>query len=507
MTSYKSDNQRIVKNTIFLYIRTVLVLLIALFTARVLLKTLGVSDFGIYNVVGSVVILFSFLNTAMTQATQRFITFEIGKSFKSRLCDVFSMSINTQFIIMLLILILTETVGLWFLNYKLNIPGDRLFAANIAYQLSIASFCVNIIRVPFEAAVIAQERMSFFAYVSLFDSILKLLIVYFLQYISSDNLIFYTLLLLCVSIIIALMEVIYVYRYFDGFNYIKIWDKDLFKQLFTFTGWSLCGSATDVFTQKGFMFILNIYYGVIANASMGIGNQVSGALRTFINSFQTSFRPQIVKSFASNEHERFHNLILRISKFSYVLVLLPAIVLVLNMQFLLTIWLGEVPEYAADFCILLTICAVFDAVSGSFYCAILSSESIKKYQLSISVVFTLDLVMSFGMIKMGVSPHYILYSRLLTRGLLNFFVGIYFSNKMFSFPVLKYIKSVIVPITIGTIIIVIGALPIHNSTDKWIRLLASTCYVASFGSFVVYKLVFDEHERLFVKNILKKYIR
>lgn len=506
MNSYNTENQRILKNTIYLYVRTIVVLLVSLITARVLLNTLGVYDYGIYNVVGSVVILFVFLNNAMSQASQRFITFELGKSEQQRISDVFSMCINSQVVLMLIILFLTETLGLWLLNYKLNIPADRQFAANVVYQVSIGTFCINVIRVPFESTIVAHEHMSYFAYMSLFDSFFKLVIVYIVKYSAGDKLIEYSILLFVVTALIALAEITYVYIKFKRFRYHVFWDKDLFKNLVSFTGWSLCGGASDVVTQKGLIFLLNIYYGVLTNAAIGIANQVSGALRTFINSFQTSFRPQVIKSYANNDINRFNDLAMETSKFSYVLVLLPIVVLLVNMKLLLSVWLGNVPEYATEFCSIFVLCAAFDAISGPFYCAVLASDSIKKYQISISVVFIIDLFVTFALIKFGISPKYFLYSRLATRGVMNFLIGIYFSNRMFNFPIVQYCRKVILPSVLGTLVIAVGAIIILYMSCGWNRLIISIVYSAIVGISVIYFIILDSRERAFVNSLINKIV-
>ena len=506
MNLYNKENQRILKNTIYLYMRTIVVLLVSLITARVLLNTIGVYDYGIYNVVGSVVILFVFLNNAMSQASQRFITFELGKSEQQRIRDVFSMCINSQVVLMIIILFLTETIGLWLLNNKLNIPSDRQFAANIVYQVSIVTFCVNVIRVPFESTIIAYEHMSYFAYVSLFDSILKLIIVYIIKYSAGDKLIGYSILLFVVTSLIAVVEVIYVNIKFKKFRYRVFWDRDLFKNLMSFTGWSLCGSASDVLTQKGLIFLLNIFFGVITNAAIGIANQVSGALRTFINSFQTSFRPQIIKSYANGDINRLNDLTMETSKFSYVLVLLPIIVLLVNMKLLLSVWLGNVPEYATEFCSIFVLCAAFDAISGPFYCAVLASDSIKKYQISISVVFLGDLFIIFALIKFGISPKYFLYSRLATRGVMNYLIGIYFSNRMFNFPIVQYCRKVILPSVFGTLVIAVGAIIILYMSCGWNRLFISILYSAIVGVSVIYFIILNSRERAFVNTLMNKIV-
>ncbi|HHX70459.1 MAG TPA: lipopolysaccharide biosynthesis protein, partial [Gallicola sp.] len=303
--SYAEDNKRLAKNTFFLYFRTAVVMLISLYISRVVLDVLGVVDYGIYNVVGSIVVLFSFLNSAMTQASQRFITFELGKKEKAQLQKVFSMCLNTQAIIVIAIILLAETLGLWFLNNRLNIPPDRLIAANWVYQFSILTFCINVLRVPYEGTVIAFERMSFFAYASIFDAILKLLGVYLLKVILFDKLIAYSAIVFFITTTMFFVYKKYCNYSFNSSRYRFLWDKTLFRKLLTYSSWSMFGSFSNVATQNGFIFLINIFYGVATNAAMGIANQVSHAMSSIVSGFQTSARPQIVKAYSQGESIRF----------------------------------------------------------------------------------------------------------------------------------------------------------------------------------------------------------
>lgn len=300
-----SNNKRIAKNTMMLYIRMLLSMIVSLYTSRVVLNILGVEDYGIYNVVGGVVVLFSFLNNAMASATQRFLNFELGRGDVLEVKRIFSISMTSYICIALLVLFLSETVGLWFFNTQLNIPSSRIDAASWVYQMSIFTFCFSILRIPYNASVIAYERMSFFAYISIIEVLMKLLIVYLLVLGSIDKLILYAILIFVVTVLVNAIYQFYCKHMFEICTYSFFWDKILFKKIIGFSGWSLFGSLANMSAQQGVNFLLNIFYGVTVNAAVGIANQVSSAIYAFISNFQTAFNPQLIKSYASGEKEYF----------------------------------------------------------------------------------------------------------------------------------------------------------------------------------------------------------
>lgn len=504
--SYAEDNKRLAKNTLFLYFRTAIVMLISLYVSRVVLDVLGVEDYGIYNVVGSIVVLFSFLNAAMTQASQRFITFELGKKDKAQLQKVFITSLNTQIIIVIAVVFLAETLGLWFLNYKLNIPPERLVAANWVYQFSIITFSVNVLRVPYEATVIAYEKMSFFAYASIIDAVLKLGTVYLIKVILFDKLISYSGLLFLIALTMFFVYKIYCNSKFGISKYRLIWDAFLLRKLLKYSGWSLFGSFSNVATQSGFIFLINIFYGVASNAAMGIASQVSQAMSSIISGFQTSSRPQIVKSYANREEKRFFELITRTSKFSFSLIFIPAIIIIVNMPLILDLWLKEVPVYAVSFAQLLVISVIFDATSGPYNIAIMSTERIRNYQLSIGFVFLLDLIISFLLMWYGISPNYILISRIMTRGVINLIVGLYFLNSLFKFNVIEYLKTVLLPIFIVVLLLMPMIFFLKNNTSDWQLFAYSLISLLITGSLLIYLVIFDRNERKYFINFIRKRI-
>ena len=355
------DTKRIAKNTIFLYVRMIITMLITLYTSRVILNVLGVEDYGVYNIIAGIVVLLAFLQTAMTNASQRYITYELGKGELESVKKVFSMSMTTHITISLLIFFLAETIGLWFINTQLNIPANRMLAANWVYQFSILTFIVNLIRIPYNASIIAYENMSFYAYISIIESILKLLIVYVLCISPSDKLILYAILLCGVAIICTFIYKIYCCKKFLTCNYTYFWDKKLYWQLMRFSGWTMLGGISNVSAQQGGNILLNMYNGVVSNAAFGIANQVSYAVYAFSSNFQIAFNPQITKLHAVGDSLHLNNLVNKASLFSYYLMLLFAVPFMINTEIILKLWLKNVPEYTVGFCQLMVVYQLIDA--------------------------------------------------------------------------------------------------------------------------------------------------
>ncbi|MCQ2107992.1 MAG: hypothetical protein MJZ05_04425 [Fibrobacter sp.] len=504
VTSHKEDGKRLAKNTLALYFRTIIVMFVALFISRVLLKNLGVEDFGVYNVVGSIVVLFSFFNTTMTASSQRFITFELGKGNIKKANDVFCSAIAVQLVLAVVVIIAVEIVGLWFLNNKLNVPADRMHAANCAFQFSILTFCTGMLRVPFEASVIANEKMSFFAYASIFDSIIKLAIAISLGYNNSDRLILYAMLLFLGNVVIFAVYIFYCKRRLNTCQLYFSLNKGLYKELLAFGSWNLLGSTTNVATQKGLIFLFNIFYGVTVNAAYGIASQVNSAVISFVGSFQTSYRPQIVKSYAQGDYAYLKTLVTRTSKMSFALMIIPTSILIFNMSFFLKVWLSNVPNYAVDFCQVILLCAIVDALTGPYNAAIIATGKIKHYEICICFSYILDLIVSFCLVKVGLPPYLVLVSRFVTRGILNMFIGLFFLNSLIHFNVFNYVKTTVIP----TILIIVIAFSIpsyfYSKMENITMFIFSSLYFIVVLFPLLYFILFDKQERDLVKNIMRK---
>ena len=374
------NSKRMAKNTIILYVRTIVLMCITLYTSRVVLKTLGETDFGVYNVVGGVVVLFAFINNAMSTATQRFLNFELGKGNKRGLSEVFCLSLFVHFFIAILIFILGETFGLWLINQKINIPVDRMYAANIVYQFSLVSCIINVLRIPYNASIIAYEKMSFYGIISILEGIFKLLIVVALLNYDGDKLILYACLILCVTVIIFLIYKFYCNSHFDCTHFHLVWDKKRVKQLISFSSWSLLGSASVVAINQGIGIIFNTFIGVIVNAAIGIANQINAAIYSFVSNFQTAFVPQIIKVYASGLMNEFHLLLRNTARYSFLLLYIISYPVYMECDFILNVWLTDVPDMTLSFTRLIICANLFDAMSGPLWSAVQAIGKIKLYQ-------------------------------------------------------------------------------------------------------------------------------
>ena len=328
MPDASSNNKRIAKNTLLLYVRTLFIMLVTLYTSRVVLNTLGVTDYGIYNVVGGVVMMFSVISGSLSSSISRFITYELGHGDFDRLKRIFSTSINIQIGISLVILVLAELFGVWFLNTKMNIPAERLSAANWVLQCSLLSFIINLISVPYNACIIAHERMSAFAYISILEAVLKLAVVYMLLVSPYDKLVTYAILLVIVALLIRLTYGQYCRRHFEESRYQFVYDKPLVKEMTSFAGWSFFGNSAYMLNVQGVDMLINIFFGVTLNAARGVATQVQNAVMQFVNNFAVAVNPQITKSYAAGEREYMNKLVCRGARFSYFLLLIFVVPLV-----------------------------------------------------------------------------------------------------------------------------------------------------------------------------------
>lgn len=502
-----SDNRRIAKNTLALYMRMGVTMLVSLFTSRVVLQTLGVQDFGIYNVVGGVVVLFSFLNAAMSSATQRFLNFELGRGNVAQVGRVFSMSMSVHFAIAGAVLLLAETLGLWFLNTQLNIPAGRMAAANWVYQFSVASTLLGIMLVPYNATIIAYERMTFYAWASIATTFLRLGIVYLLVIGNTDKLVLYAALTFAVGVLMQIVHVVYCRRAFPRTAiYRPFRDKKLFRELVSFSGWSLFGGVANMANSQGINMVMNIFCGVGVNAAMGIANQVNAAVYQFVGNFQTAFNPQIVKLYSAGERDAFIRLIFRASKFSYFLMLLLALPLMLNADFVLSVWLGDVPEYAADFARWTLAFMLVDALSGPLWMSVQATGKIRNYQLVVSAFIFANLPLCVLLLWCGFSPVWVLACRAGINVLTTLWRVFYLRGKV-GLPSWKYLREVV-----GKVLCVSAAaacvpaliwlgVPAENA---WTRLFTSCAVSAACVAGSVWLLGFSKHERDALRGILFK---
>lgn len=416
---------------------------ISLYISRVVLDVLGAVDYGLYNVIGGVVIMFGFLNNAMAASTQRFLTFEIGCGNWLKLKQIFSTSINLHVLISIIILLLSETIGLWFLNTKLNIPSDRVIAANWVYQFSLLSALIQILSVPYHALIIAHEKMNVFAGISILEVLLKLFAVFLLKLYGDDKLILYAILIFAVSFLIRIIYSIYCSKKFKESRFMWFWDKNLFREMTSFAGWNLFGVFAGIGYNQGVNILLNIFFNPIVNAARAISFQVTGAINQLVNNFQLAVNPPIIKSYAERKDRNTNNLIFASSKFSYLLLLLFIVPLVIEMEFVLSIWLKEVPEYTVLFTRLILIDALIMSLSGPLQTLAQATGRIRNYQLIVSSILLLNLPISYILLKFDFQPEstFIVSIALSIVALISRLMVL---KRIANFPVFEFVKNVLV---------------------------------------------------------------
>lgn len=500
MSDTSANNKRIAKNTLLLYVRTLFIMLVTLYTSRVVLNTLGVSDYGIYNVVGGVVAMFGFINASMSSATQRYITFALGKGDLERLQTVFSTALQIHFLIAALIVLLGETVGLWFLYEKMQIPADRMDAAFWVLQCSILSTVVMIISVPYNADIIAHEKMSAFAYISILEAVLKLAVVYALLLSPYDKLIFYAFLILAVQLLIRFCYNNYCHRHFFESKYKHIWDKSLFKEMTGFAGWSMFGNLASVLFGQGLNMLLNVFFGPVVNAARAVAVQVQSAIQQFVGNFQMALNPQITKTYAKGEMEEMHQLMFRSARFSFYLLFLLSLPVLFETNFILTIWLKTVPENTVTFLRIMICISLLYTLSNPLMVANQATGKVRKYQAICGSILLMILPISYVCLKLGCPAysvfivHFIMESitqivrMVMLRPLIGIRVRDYFINiyKKVSFVI---ILSIIVPFFVY-----------ENLNDTILRffIVCIVC-VLSVGT-VVYTIGLSNNERVFVRE-------
>lgn len=403
-TNQLSNSKRIAKNTLILYIRMLFMMLVSLYTSRVILNALGVENFGIYNVVGGVVSMFSILSGSLSASISRFITFELGKRDMDNLKKIFATSVTIQLILSLIIVLLVETMGVWFLNTKMNIPSNRMVAANWVLQLSIATFVVNLVSVPYNAAIIAHEKMSAFAYISILEAIGKLIIAFMIIVSPIDKLVFYVILMSIVAVVIRLVYGYYCKKHFEECVYRFVWDKDILKRMFSFAGWNFIGASSAVLRDQGGNIVINLFSGPAVNAARGIAMQVNGAVIGFVNNFMVALNPQITKSYASGDRAYMMTLIFQGARLSYYMLLLLSLPIIINTHYILVLWLKFVPEHSVLFIQLTLLFAMSESISSPLITAMLATGNIRNYQIVVGGLQMMNLPISYVLLRIGYIP-------------------------------------------------------------------------------------------------------
>ena len=477
---------------------------ITFYTSRIVLETLGVDDYGIYNVVGGFVAMFAVISGALSSSISRFITFELGRGDKKQLNKIFSTSVNIQILLSFLILIIGETLGVWFMNAKMNIPSERMFAANWVLQCSLLSFIINLISVPYNATIIAHERMKAFAYVSILEAILKLAIVYLLLISDTDKLILYAILQVVVSLFIRLVYGIYCNRNFTECHYRYVYDKPLLKEMTGFAGWNFLTNGAYIFNTQGINILINLFFGVSINAARGIATQIEGAIMQFVNNFTTAINPQIIKSYATGEEEAMFKLICRGSKFSYFMLLLFAIPCLCETDIILSIWLKDVPPYTSTFFRLTTLASMVNILSNAQYTACQATGKIKNYTIIITSVGFLVFPVTWLLYKWGLPVESTYYVFIVIYCIL-VVIRLFFMRSLLQFPIKMFFREVLMAISIVTIAsAILPALELYLLPQIWWR-LPITLLISTISIIVsIYFFGLSESEKSLIVQSIKK---
>ena len=501
------DNRRIAKNTMMLYIRMLLLLAVSLYTSRVVLAALGVDDYGIYNLIGGVVTLFSFISHALVGAMQRYFNVSMGHGDKEEYQRIYSMGINIFAIFSVFLIVVGETVGLWLVKTQLNIPAGRETAALWVYQISIITLIVNLFRTPDNASIIAHEKMEFYAYISIFEAVIKLAIVFVLNMLATDKLILYVLLYLGATIIINIAYLVYCRVRILECRYSLMWDNSLFKSLVSFSGWNMLSGGARVLKSQGDSIFLNHYYSVAVNASFGVAAQVYNAVNLFLTNFQTAFKPQLVQSFAAGEMKEHYRLISRSARMSYFLLLLIVVPVIFNLDGLLGLWLKEVPQYTREFCMFVLLAYLVDSLGAPLGVSVNAEGHIREMQIVTTVILFGGLVAGFLFLRSGAVPYIIT--------IITFFVHVgfwlcymYYARKYSKVSLRSYFKEVVVPVMSVSVAAVIVPVALHHFVyvSGWYVLLLCLADIV-WVSAVSFLLGLAKEERAYILTAIQGFLK
>ena len=494
-----TDNSRIAKNTLLLYLRMFFMMLVSLYTSRVILRTLGVVDYGIYNVVGGVIALLGFFTNSLGAASSRYITYELGKGDADVLKRTFGNIISIHFILGGLVLLLGETVGLWFMSTQLNIPPDRMRAAFWVYQLSVFSSILAVINVPYNASIIAHEKMSAFAYISIADAVLKLLIVYLLTLIPYDKLIIYSILVFAVQVFDRIVYAIYCNRHFEETHSKPMYDEKLFKEIFVFAGWTMNGNLAVVGYTQGLNILLNMFFGPAVNAARGIAVQVQNVCQQFCGNFQMALNPQLTKSYAQGNLDSMHGLLVKSSKFSFFILYLIAVPLMFEAPLVLKLWLGVVPEHTVNFLRLTMVIGLLYTISNPIIVSVHATGNLKKFQIVEGTMLLMIVPIAYVLLKFfGVPPECVFVVHIVVE-MFTQYARVKIVLPMIQMKLKSYFSEVVMPIiSVAVISPVIPYILYKHVTDGIVPAIIICCVCVICVSIAAFYIGCKKSEREFL---------
>lgn len=500
-----TDKRKIAKNTLFLYGRMLFSLIVSFLTAGVLLSTLGVVDYGIYNVVGGLVVMFSLVSGSLSASTSRFLTFELGK-IDGEPNKVFNASIQIHLFIIALVIVLLETVGLWFLNHEMTIPQDRMLAAQYVFQFSVFAFVLNLLSVTYNADIIANEHMDAFAYIGILDTVLRLVILYLLWIGNFDKLILYSLLQFAVSFIIQGVYMIYCRRNFEESKIRMIFHKDIFLKIAGFSGWNFIGSSAALLRDQGVNLCINIFCGPTVNAARAIGVRVNSMVSVFGHNLLSAFNPQITKNYASSKFTDVTNLCLLGSRYGFILLFLISFPIMVRMEYLLELWLHNVPEHSVSFGILALLLSLVDILSIPLITLLLATGNIKWYQITVGGTMLLNVPISYVLLYLGYAPEWTVVVAI-ALSIVCLFIRLRMANLLTDFPINMFLKEVLAKVALICII----SISFFFITTQYFSLTSggALLYVVICGIFnviVLYFIGLNKIERFKLNNLVSNHL-
>ena len=511
MADFSENNKRIAKNTIALYIRMLFLLGVNLFATRVVLQALGVDDYGIYNVVGGVVALFSILSQSLSTANSRFMNFEMGRGDFNKLKRVFSACLTIQIGLSIIIAIIAEIAGYWFINYKMVLPPERIIAANWVLQFSIISFCINLISVPYNAAIIAHEKMSAFAYISIYEGIAKLLVCYMVMISPIDKLVAYSFLICAVQFSVRMMYTHYCKKHFEECIYTISYDKPLLKELFSYSGWNFIGASASVIRNQGGTILINLFGGPALNAARGIANQINNAIFGFSGNFMTAVKPQITKSYAAGNIEYMTSLVNNSARFSFYLLLLLSLPIIINIDYILGIWLTSVPYKSSLFVVLTIIFTMVESWSNPLIIAQLATGRVKRYQIVVGGITLLNIPINYILLIQGCEIEIYFYVSIFLS-FVTLIVRLVFLHNDVGFDVKEFIHRVVLRgVLVLAVAIFIPFVLSYMMRHSFLSFIVNVIVCLIYTGIIIFFLGFTKNDKKLVitkfKSIIKKHIK
>ena len=485
----------------------ILVTIVGLYTSRIVLNVLGVENFGIYTIVGGIIVLFSFINNSLLSSTQRFLSFELGKE-KPQIKSVFTSCLKLHAILSLIIFILAETVGLWFVNTQLVIPKESLYAANWVYQLSVFSCILTVLRCPINAALIAYERISIYAYIGIIEAIFKLIVAIAIIYIPFDKLILYSVLTFVSTVIILLINTFMALKKMPEIGIDRNGTGNTTKEIISFSKWTIFGSTANVSIEQGLSVIVNIFYGVTVNAAIGIANQVNSHIASFVNNFQVALNPQLTKNEASKSREKQYSLIYQSSKFSYFIMLFIAAPIILNLDYLLHLWLGEVPQQTVEICTFVITGVLIETLSGPLWVTIFATGKIRRYQIIISLILMANIPAAIIIGELD-CPAYMIYMSRALIYILALLCRLMFLRKLIGLRIRDFTRAVIMPITIVTAIIISIIIIKHQfyAESTALSFIIESAVIILIETVTITYIGLSKNEKQAIINIIKSKLK